>query len=129
MEDSHEKNNSNHYGFCSKYIYVDRLRRKRRFTTLSLAKRRITLSSNDTFRQLLIDAAQETAKKMGAATFEIRDSEGSLEAQLSHIREAVEGNYDVILCNPVDADTTLQLQIEAGDIPMVFYGNGREFNS
>lgn len=83
----------------------------------------LTLSSNDTFRQMLIDAAKKTAEEMGAAKFETRDSEGSLETQISHIREAVEGNYDVILCNPVDIDTTLQLQIEAGDIPMVFYNS------
>ena len=80
----------------------------------------LTLSSNDTFRQNLMDAAESTAKSLGAASFDIRDSEGSLENQLSHIREAVDG---VILCNPVDIDTTLQLQLEAGDLPMVFFNS------
>ncbi|MBR1741196.1 MAG: sugar ABC transporter substrate-binding protein [Lachnospiraceae bacterium] len=83
----------------------------------------LTLSSNDTFRQNLVDAAESTAKSLGAASFDIRDSEGSLENQLSHIREAVSGGYDVILCNPVDIDTTLQLQLEAGELPIVFFNS------
>lgn len=82
----------------------------------------LTVSSADTFRQSLIDTAKETAEKMGAE-FTAKDAEGSLENQLEQIKEAVDGEYDVILCNPVDVDTTLQLQVIAGDIPMVFYNS------
>lgn len=80
----------------------------------------MTVSSGDTFRDALMDAAKETAEKMGG-TIELRDAGGSLEIQLQQIQEAVEGGYDVILCNPVDIDTTLQLQLAAGDIPMVYW--------
>lgn len=82
----------------------------------------MTVSVGDTFRNALMETAKETAESMGA-TLELRDAEGSLENQLEQIKEAVEGGYDVILCNPVDVDTTLQLQVEAGDIPMVFWNS------
>lgn len=82
----------------------------------------LTVSTADTFRQLIIDTAKEQAKKMGAE-FEVKDAEGSLENQLSHIKEAVDGGYNVILCNPVDVDTTLQLQVAAGDLPIVFFNS------
>lgn len=82
----------------------------------------MTVSSGDTFRAALMETAKETAEEMGA-TMELRDAENSLENQLAQIKEAVEGGYDVILCNPVDVDTTLQLQVEAGDIPMVFWNS------
>ncbi len=80
----------------------------------------MTVSSGDTFRNALMDTAKKKAEEMGA-TLDTHDAEGSLEVQLEQIREAVKGGYDVILCNPVDVDTTLQLQVEAGDIPMVFW--------
>lgn len=82
----------------------------------------MTVSIADTFRTALMETAKETAEKMGAS-MELRDAENSLENQLAQIKEAVEGGYDVILCNPVDVDTTLQLQVEAGDIPMVFWNS------
>lgn len=82
----------------------------------------MTVSVGDTFRVALMETAKETAEKMGA-TMELRDAGNSLETQLDQIKEAVEGGYDVILCNPVDVDTTLQLQVEAGDIPMIFWNS------
>ena len=80
----------------------------------------LTLSSGDTFRDALVEAAQKKAEELGA-TLEPHDAGGSLENQLEHIDEAVKGGYDVIMCNPVDVDITLQLQLAAGDIPMIFY--------
>ena len=82
----------------------------------------LTVSSADTFRQSLIDTAEKTAEEMGAE-FSVNDAEGSLENQLAQIKEAVDGGYDVILCNPVDIDTTLQLKVAAGDLPIVFYNS------
>lgn len=80
----------------------------------------MTVSLNDTFRENLMNEAEKVAKEMGAE-IKLVDAEGSLENQMDQIREAVEGGYDVILCNPVDVDTTLQLQVVAGDLPMVFW--------
>lgn len=82
----------------------------------------MTVSSSDTFRQNLMDEAKKVAEEMGAEIKQV-DAEGSLENQMAQIREAVSGGYDVILCNPVDVDTTLQLQVVAGDLPMVFWNS------
>lgn len=82
----------------------------------------LTVSTADTFRQTIIDAAQKEADKVGAELV-VKDAEGSLENQLAHIKEAVDGGYNVILCNPVDVDTTLQLQVAAGDLPIVFFNS------
>ena len=57
----------------------------------------LTISSADTFRQTIIDAADKCAKDAGAE-LTVKDAEGSLESQLAHIKEAVDGGYDVILC-------------------------------
>lgn len=82
----------------------------------------MTVSTADTFRQMLMDTAKEKAESMGAElTFE--DAENSLENQLAQIEKAVKDGYDVILCNPVDVDTTLQLQVTAGDLPIVFWNS------
>lgn len=82
----------------------------------------MTVSSSDTFRQNLMDEAKRIAEEMGAE-IKLVDAEASLEKQMAQIREAVDGGYDVILCNPVDIDTTLQLQVVAGDLPMVFWNS------
>lgn len=82
----------------------------------------LTVSAADTFRQALMDVAKEKAEEMGAE-ITLKDAEGSLENQMTQIQEAVDGGYDIILCNPVDVDTTLQLQVTAGDIPMLFWNS------
>lgn len=82
----------------------------------------MTVSIGDTFRVALMEEAEKTAKEMGAE-ITLVDAGMSLETQMEQIREAVSGGYDVILCNPVDIDTTLQLQILAGDLPMVFWNS------
>lgn len=82
----------------------------------------MTVSNADTFRQNLMDAAEKQAEKMGAE-LTTKDAEGSLENQIAQIEEAVKGGYDVILCNPVDVDTALQLQVTAGDLPIVFWNS------
>ena len=82
----------------------------------------LTVASYDTFRESLINAAEKTAQEMGAE-FVANDAEGSLEKQLAQIKEAVDGGYDVILCSPVDIDTTLQLKVAAGDFPLVSFNS------
>lgn len=82
----------------------------------------MTVSTADTFRQNVMNAAQSKAEAMGAE-ITIKDAENSLENQIAHIEEAVKGGYDVILCNPVDVDTALQLQVTAGELPIVFWNS------
>lgn len=82
----------------------------------------MTVSTADTFRQNVMDAAQAKAEAMGAE-ITLKDADNSLENQIAQIEEAVKGGYDVILCNPVDVDTALQLQVTAGELPIVFWNS------
>ena len=79
----------------------------------------LTLNSMDTFRQMLVDAAQEKASAEGVQ-FDVMDSEESIENQVDHIKTAVKEGYDVIICGPVSADTAVELKANAGDTPIIF---------
>lgn len=82
----------------------------------------LLLSSPDTFRTNLANAAKSYAESKGMQ-LDILDSENSIEVQVGQIEQAVTDGCDVILCNPVDTDTALQLEAAAGDLPIVFFNS------
>lgn len=82
----------------------------------------LTVAQADTFRASLIEAAKKEAGNMGVELV-TEDAEGVLETQVAQIKKAVQEGYNVILCNPVNTDTALELEEIAGDIPIVFYNS------
>lgn len=80
------------------------------------------LSSADTFREMIAQEAQNAAKEQGMElVLEIGD--GTSDTQVKTIEEGVKEGYDVILCNPADTATVLQLEIAAEDTPIVFFNS------
>lgn len=82
----------------------------------------LSLSQTDDFRNTIVEQAKKTAKEKGA-TLDVFDEEGSMESQVAHIKQAAKEKYDVILCGPVNADTALELESLADEIPIIFYNS------
>lgn len=74
------------------------------------------------FRYSLVEAAQKQATAMGA-TMDVVYAEDSIETQVSQIKNAAAEKYDVIICAPVSADTAVEMEANAGSIPIVFICN------
>lgn len=74
---------------------------------------------SDTFRATLAKAAEDTAKELGAE-FEMSDAQNNIETQIEQIRSAEADGYDAILCCPVNAETAVEMEASAGDLPIVF---------
>jgi inositol transport system substrate-binding protein len=83
--------------------------------------------ASDNFRKLLTTSAKSYADNQNVE-LKVMDAEGSIETQVSHMKEAVSGGYDAIICAPVNADTALQLKKTAGGIPIVFMNNSPKDN-
>lgn len=79
----------------------------------------LSLNEMDTFRQTLVNAAEDKAAREGVEIV-VEDAGGSIETQVEHIKKAVEQDYDVILCSAVSTDTVVELKASAGDIPIIF---------
>lgn len=78
----------------------------------------MVMPSIDTFRQMVIDEATANAKQMGVQ-LDVVSSETS-DGQVALIKDGASQGYDIILCNPVDAKTALQLEIAADGLPVMF---------
>lgn len=91
-------------------------------TTGSNNKVKILLSmsdGSDTYRKLLVDNVASYAKSQNVE-LTVRDAAKSVEAQVSHMKEAASVGYNVIICAPVDPNTVLELERAAKGIPIVF---------
>lgn len=75
--------------------------------------------ASDSFRNLLATSAKNYADSENVE-LTVMDAAGSIETQVSHMKDAVSGGYDAIICNPVNPTTGLQLKKAAGELPIVF---------
>lgn len=80
------------------------------------------LSTEDTFRETVAAEAEKIAQEQGMQ-LDLVIGDGTSDTQVKTIKEGVSKGYDVIICNPADAATALQLEIAAGDTPMVFFNS------
>ena len=73
----------------------------------------------DDFKKLVMDGVINAGAKNGV-TVDYGTPCDTVDAQVAEIAKAASSGYDVIICNPVNVDTTLQLEVAAGDIPILF---------
>ncbi len=73
----------------------------------------------DEFKGLLMDAIVDSGKKAGASVT-VGEQCASVDEQVAQIRSASSSGYDIIICNPVDSETVLQMEVAAGDLPVIF---------
>ncbi|MBO7633636.1 MAG: substrate-binding domain-containing protein [Lachnospiraceae bacterium] len=79
----------------------------------------------DEFKELLMNAVSDSGKKAGAEVT-LGEPCGSVDDQVAQIRQAASSGYDIIICNPVDSETVLQLEVAAGELPVIFINSQPE---
>lgn len=79
----------------------------------------------DDFKALLLDAIKESGAQYGASVT-IGAECASVDEQVKQVREAASSGYDIIICNLVDSETVLQVEVAAGDLPIVFINSQPE---
>ena len=84
-----------------------------------------TTPNLDDFKELLLNALKDSGAKYGASVT-IGDPCSSVDDQVAQIRDAVSSGFDMIICNPVDSETVLQLEVAAGDLPVIFINSQPE---
>ncbi len=78
---------------------------------------------DDTFRATLAEGIQSAAESLGASlTMEMCGT--NTDDQVHMIEAAAaSGQYDAIICRLIDASTALQMEVAAGDLPVIFVNN------
>ena len=79
----------------------------------------------DEFKELLMNAVNESGIRAGA-TVTLGQPCASVDDQVAQVREAASSGYDIIICNPVDSETVLQLEVAAGELPVIFINSQPE---
>ena len=78
--------------------------------------------TDDTFRKTLSDAIVSQASAMGVS-LDMIETAGSLDTELELISTAKSKGYSAIICRCADNETALQLNVTAGDIPIIYVNN------
>lgn len=78
-----------------------------------------TTTTLDDFREVLQQGVIDAASAEGV-TLDVKEECSSVDQQVDQIKQAAEAGYDAVICLPVDPATALQLEIAAGDMPIIF---------
>ena len=76
----------------------------------------------DTFLMALTEAMNNKAASAGVV-LDAASCNGDATVQRQQIEKAVKDGYDAVICRLADASTILQMEIAAGDVPIVFINN------
>ena len=88
-------------------------------------KAKILLIMNDvtdTFRGQLADAVTSAATSSGA-TVDLVETGGSVEMEAELVATAASKGYTAIILRPSDASTALQMNVAAGNLPIIYVNN------
>ncbi len=94
-------------------------------TAASSGGKKFLLSMNDeddTFRKMLVDGMTSAAAEEGV-TLDVSFCGNSLEQQTADISKAAANGYSAVIVRLVDASTALQMEVAAGDLPVIYVNN------
>lgn len=77
---------------------------------------------DDTFRASLADAIKEAATEQGI-NLDYQECGGDVDAQRELVEKAAAEGYAGCICRLVDVNTALQMEVAAGDMPIIFVNN------
>ena len=78
----------------------------------------------DDFKTLVMNSVIEAGKSSGV-TVDVGEPCATVDDQVAQIRDAASKGYDAIICNPVDTETALQLEVTAGDQLFIAIGTNK----
>ena len=82
----------------------------------------IGTDTDDAYRKLLIDAIKSEGESAGV-TIDDQECGNDVEKQAEAARKAVSGGYSAIICRLADASTAPQIELAAGDLPVIYVNN------
>ncbi|MCR4675404.1 MAG: substrate-binding domain-containing protein [Lachnospiraceae bacterium] len=82
----------------------------------------VNTDTEDTFRASLAEAITAAASEAGI-TLDYQESGNSVDQQKAIIEEAANNGYSGCICRLADVNTALQMEVAAGDMPIVFVNN------
>lgn len=77
---------------------------------------------DDAYRKLLYKGLNSAAEKAGV-TLKFENCGNDVNKQVDAARKAKEGGYDAIICRLADASTAPQIELAAGDLPIIYVNN------
>lgn len=82
----------------------------------------VTTDRDDAYRKLLMDGIVQAVSEAGVALDE-EDCGNDVEAQVEAVRKAAEDGYGAVICRLADASTAAQIELAAGNLPVIYVNN------